>query len=41
MLRFLADENFNNQIVRGVLSQNPHVDVVRMTHNFVTIKCKI
>lgn len=30
MLRFLADENFNNQIVRGVLCQNPNVDVVRV-----------
>lgn len=30
MLRFLADENFNNQIVRGVLRQNPNVDVVRV-----------
>jgi len=23
MLEFLADENFNNQIVRGVLRRNP------------------
>jgi 2-phospho-L-lactate transferase/gluconeogenesis factor (CofD/UPF0052 family) len=23
MVRFLADENFNNQIVRGVLWQSP------------------
>jgi hypothetical protein len=30
MLRFLADENFNNQIIRGVLRQNPNVDVVRV-----------
>ena len=29
MLKFLADDNFNNQIVRGVLRQNPHVDIVR------------
>ncbi len=28
MARFLADENFNNQIVRGVL--RPKVDLVRV-----------
>jgi hypothetical protein len=30
MLRFLADENFNNQIVRGILWRNPDVDIVRV-----------
>jgi len=30
MTRFLADENFNNQIVRGVLRQNSDVDIVRV-----------
>lgn len=30
MLRFLADENFNNQIVRGVLRQAPGTDIVRV-----------
>ena len=30
MLRFLADENFNNQIVRGVLHRNSDVDIVRV-----------
>lgn len=30
MLRFLADENFNNQIVRGALRQNPNVNIVRV-----------
>ena len=30
MIRFLADENLNNQIVRGVLRQNPYVDIVRV-----------
>ncbi len=30
MVRFLADENFNNQIVRGILSQNPDIDIVRV-----------
>jgi hypothetical protein len=30
MLRFLADENFNNQIVRGVLRQSPSVDILRI-----------
>jgi hypothetical protein len=29
-LRFLADENFNNQIVRGVLRRNSDVDIVRV-----------
>jgi predicted nuclease of predicted toxin-antitoxin system len=30
MIRFLADENFNNQIVRGILRQNSQVDIVRV-----------
>lgn len=30
MVRFLADENLNNQIVRGVLRQNSNVDIVRV-----------
>jgi hypothetical protein len=30
MARFLADENFNNQIVRGVLRQKTDVDIVRV-----------
>ncbi|MDJ0742508.1 MAG: DUF5615 family PIN-like protein [Xenococcaceae cyanobacterium MO_167.B27] len=30
MIRFLADENLNNQIVRGVLRQNCNVDIVRV-----------
>ncbi|MDJ1179971.1 DUF5615 family PIN-like protein [Roseofilum sp. BLCC_M91] len=30
MIKFLADENFNNQIVRGVLQQNPDIDLVRV-----------
>lgn len=30
MLRFLADENFNNQILRGILRRNPNVDIVRV-----------
>jgi hypothetical protein len=30
MLRFVADENFNNDIVRGVLRRNPDVDIVRV-----------
>ncbi|MEO1390031.1 MAG: DUF5615 family PIN-like protein [Cyanobacteria bacterium J06634_6] len=30
MIQFLADENFNNQIVRGVLRQNPDIDIVRV-----------
>src|SRR5438309_346543 len=30
MLRFAADENFNNDIVRGVRRRNPAMDVVRV-----------
>ncbi|NMG20819.1 DUF5615 family PIN-like protein [Brasilonema bromeliae] len=30
MVRFLADENFNNQIVRGVLRQSPSIDILRI-----------
>ena len=30
MTRFLADENFNNQIVRGALRQSPETDIVRV-----------
>jgi hypothetical protein len=30
MLRFLADENFDNDILRGVLRRAPHVDLVRV-----------
>lgn len=30
MVRFLADENFNNQIVRGVLRQSSGTDIVRV-----------
>lgn len=30
MLRFAADENFNNNIIRGVLRRNPQVDIVRI-----------
>jgi hypothetical protein len=30
MLRFLADENFNNDILRGVRRRNPAVDLVRV-----------
>lgn len=30
MLRFLADENLNNQIVRGLLRQRPEIDIVRV-----------
>lgn len=29
MLRFLADENFNNDIVRGLLRRKPDLDLVR------------
>lgn len=30
MLLMAADENFNNDIVRGVLRRNPRVDIVRI-----------
>ena len=30
MVRFLADENFNNDIMRGVLRRNAEIDVVRI-----------
>jgi Domain of unknown function (DUF5615) len=30
MLRLLADENFNNQIIRGILRRNPDVDIMRV-----------
>ena len=30
MVKFLADENFNNQIVRGILRQAPAIDIVRV-----------
>ena len=29
MLRLLADENFNNQIVRGMIRRRPEIDIVR------------
>jgi len=30
MLKFAADENFNNNIVRGLLRKMPHLDIVRI-----------
>ena len=30
MLRFAAEENFNNDIVRGLRRRNPNLDVVRV-----------
>jgi hypothetical protein len=30
MLRLLADENFNNNILRGLLRRNPAIDIVRV-----------
>jgi Domain of unknown function (DUF5615) len=30
MVQFLADENFNNQIVRGMLRQSSDIDIVRI-----------
>ena len=30
MLRFAADENFNNNIIRGILRRRPDIDIVRI-----------
>ncbi len=30
MLRFVADKNFNNDIVRGARRRNPAIDLVRV-----------
>jgi predicted nuclease of predicted toxin-antitoxin system len=30
MLRLAADENFNNDIVRGIRRRNPEIDLVRV-----------
>ena len=30
MLRFVADENFNNDVVRGMLRRAPDLDIVRV-----------
>ncbi len=30
MLRFLADENFNQHVVRGLLAREPNLDIVRV-----------
>ena len=30
MLLLLADENFNNDVVRGLLRRKPHLDIVRV-----------
>ncbi len=30
MLKFLVDENFNNDIVRGILRRNPQLDILRV-----------
>lgn len=30
MLRFAADENFNNQIIRGLIRRLPNLDLVRI-----------
>jgi len=30
MIRFAADENFNNAILRGLLRRNPDLDIVRV-----------
>jgi hypothetical protein len=30
MIRLAADENFNNNIVRGLLRRNPEIDIIRV-----------
>ncbi|BAZ79520.1 DUF5615 family PIN-like protein [Sphaerospermopsis kisseleviana CS-549] len=30
MLKFLADENFDNTIVRGLIRRNPNIDIIRV-----------
>ena len=30
MIRLAADENFNNNIIRGLLRRNPEIDVIRV-----------
>jgi predicted nuclease of predicted toxin-antitoxin system len=30
MLKLATDENFNGNILRGLLRQNPHIDVIRV-----------
>jgi Domain of unknown function (DUF5615) len=30
MLKLLADENFDNNIVRGLLRRNPNIDIIRV-----------
>ena len=30
MLRFAADENFNNNIIRGLLRRSPDLDIIRI-----------
>ena len=30
MLRFAADENFNNNIIRGLLRRQPELDIIRV-----------
>lgn len=30
MLRLAADENFNNDIIRGVLRRNPDIEIIRI-----------
>lgn len=30
MIKFLADESFNNQIIRGILRQAPAIGIVRV-----------
>lgn len=37
MLRLLADENFNRDLVRGLLRHRPHFDIVRAQDGLIVI----
>ena len=43
MIRFLADENFNGRILRGVRRENPDADILRVQDSPVSealiLKC--
>jgi hypothetical protein len=39
MLKFLADENFDNTIVRGLFRRNPMLDMVRVQDVGVLVEC--
>jgi hypothetical protein len=40
-LRLLADENFDNTIVRGLLRRRPSIDVVRVQDVMLVYRLKL